>query len=539
MAVAPTLGNGRVFATLLSDGRVQDFYSTQQGRVQSCTIGTATQQAIGVLIDDTITWLGDEGWTTHQFTAQSAVMCHTRATHYNLEVEIAISSAIDTKHDALLRHVSVTNLAHDTRRITVLFQQAYTLGDSMFTDDTAQYSPALQGIVQYNGNATLITGARHRHAFFDACHIGLRNPATRDDTCRAMQHGQHTALATGAVESYGSYTLRLDTHEAATIDYWTVCADSYSKAHKSHRELSHGALTTRFAHITATWRQWLHTAQQTVYKWPSPVQADFLQAFLPAATHIAANGAVIGSLSSTQRHAYCYPYYAATLYIPMVAMGYTKEIEHFFALCQRALQIDGHIPAILLSDAAPGPGATSRSDELPIAHDYLASTAAALQLACLYGAAHPRARSTKELYANLIMPAAHALSENGYPHSTPVYVAGMVRAALLQAAAVADRQQDATSAIGWRMTADDITPAPVIATPLHSTVETLRYIQQRFTDGDTAAAQRMLDRVTRRLYTHGCLSASLIDGSRSIDIAAHGEYIRTLLLCYHSRKKGA
>lgn len=537
MVHAPTLGNGRLFATLLRDGRVQNIYTMQHGNVQNCTIGTATQQNIGILIDDTLTWLGDAGWTTHQFTAQSAVVCHTRATHYELGVEIAISTGVDTKYDALLRHISVTNLANHTRRITVLFQQAYTLGDSMFTDDTAQVSPTLQAIVQYNGNTTLMTGARHRHNFFDACHIGLRNPAARGDICRSMQHGHSTAFATGAVESFGSYTLRLDPHEVATIDHWTVSADSYGEAHKAHRELSQGALTTHFAHITANWRQWLHTAQQAVAAWPSPAQADFLQALLPAATHITTQGAILSSLSSTQRYAYAHPYYAATLYIPMVALGYTKEVEQFFSLCQQALQIDGHMPATILSDASPGPGATSRSDELPLAHDYLASTAAVVQLACLYSAKHPRARFTKQLYTEVIMPAAHALSQDEQLREAPSYTAHMVRAALAQAAAVADRQHDTTSAIGWRMAADDITPRAAPLTPLRSTVEILRQAQQHLADGNRSAAGRIIDRVTRRLYTHGCLSTSLIDDSTSIDIAAHGEYIRTLLLYYQPPKK--
>ena len=161
------LSNGELHVGLNRFGLVHDFYFPYVG-LENHSPGKDLRHKVGVWTDGEVSWLDDGSWQVSSWTADGALIGHTRAVNERLKIMLEFDDAVGAEVSVLLRNIHVVNLSDTERDIRLFTHQAFAIGDSRSNTDTAQYLPDSDAVLHYRGRRAFVIGGRtHAKAPFD------------------------------------------------------------------------------------------------------------------------------------------------------------------------------------------------------------------------------------------------------------------------------------------------------------------------------------------------------------------------------------
>jgi GH15 family glucan-1,4-alpha-glucosidase len=480
MARPVVLANGELLVGLNEFGLVHDFYYPYVG-LENHSAGANMVHKIGVWINGVMSWLDDGSWQVSSWTAQGALIGHTRARSETLKLLLEFDDTVDTEVSVLLRNIHVVNEADTDRDIRIFLRQAFAIGDSRSNTDTAQYLPDSDALLHYHGRrAFVISGTHGDGSPFDQHAIGLSGIENREGTWRDAEDGELAGsnVEHGRVDSTIRFRTVLKAHDSTRLHYWIAAGTSMREALYIHKNVQDNGLDSYLHSSAAWWHEWLKPVRAASDRLPAELRHAFTHSALMIKAHTDKRGAVIASSDtsmlnySRDAYAYCWPRDGAYALWPLIRLGYVAEPRRFFEFCRRGLHSGGYLMHKYQADGALGsswhPYVHGTITAPPIQED---ETAIVLFMFSQFYKAQDDPKLLAEFYDSFAVKMADFLvgfidESTGLPKPsydlweehfiTSTYTTSVVYGALEAAAELAEGMDDSDSAVRWRSGADDI-----------------------------------------------------------------------------------
>lgn len=479
MARPVVLSNGELHVGLNKYGLVHDFYFPYVGLENHCA-GQNMRHKVGVWVDGITSWLDSGTWQIESWTAEGALIGHTRAINDALGIMLEFDDTVDVDISVFLRNIHVVNLRDSSRDVRLFTHQAFAIGDSRSNTDTAQYLPDSNAILHYRGRRAFVISGKLDNEPFDQFSIGLFGIEGREGTYRDADDGElsGSVVEHGRVDSTLRFRLQLGPFDSGRVHYWVAAGTSIREALYVHKSVEDTGVDN-YLHSTAVWwHEWLKPARIVSDKLPYEERRLFLHSALVVKSHIDKRGAVIASTDTTMlnysrdAYGYCWPRDGAFALWPLIRLGYVTEPRRFFEFTRRGLHQSGYLMHKYQADGALGsswhPYVHGSSSAPPIQED---ETALTLFMFAQFYHIQKDPKLLTEFYDNYVKKMADFLASyiddvTGLPKPTydlweenfmiTTYTVSVVFAALQAAAELAELVEDADSAVRWRSAADDI-----------------------------------------------------------------------------------
>jgi GH15 family glucan-1,4-alpha-glucosidase len=473
------LSNGELHVGLNKYGLVHDLYFPYVGLENHCA-GKELRHKVGVWVEGRMSWLDDDGWDIRSWTAEGALIGHTRAVHHDLRILIEFDDTVDAEVSVFLRNIHVVNLADTKRDIRLFTHQAFAIGDSRSNTDTAQYLPDSNAVLHYRGRRAFVISGRSSLGRFDQHSIGLFGIEGREGTFRDADDGElsNASVEHGRVDSTLRFRVVLEPFDSHRVHYWIAAGTSTREALYVHKLVEDNGLDAHLHSTSLWWHDWLAPVRRAGAKLEPSERRLFTHSALVVKSHIDKRGAVIASTDTTMlnysrdAYAYCWPRDGAYALWPLIRLGYVAEPRRFFEFTRRGLHQNGYLMHKYQADGALGsswhPYVHDESSAPPIQEDETALTL------FMFGQFYDVQKDPKlltEFYDNFIKKmgdflAGYVDEKTGLPKPsydlweekfmTFTYTTAVVFAALQTAAGLAEAMSDQDSAVRWRSASDDI-----------------------------------------------------------------------------------
>ena len=480
MARPIVLSNGELHVGLNEYGLVHDFYYPYVG-LSNHSAGKGTRHRVGVWVDGRTSWLDSGEWTFTFKYPQHALIGHTLAKNESMQILLEIDDCVDAHMSAYMRNIHVINLADHPREIRLFMHQAFAIDDSRSNTDTAQYLPDSDAILHYRGKRAFIVSGLYGDKPFDQHSVGLFGIEGHEGTYRDADDGELAGgnVEHGRVDSTIRFKLTVPAHSSERVHYWVAVGSSIREALYIDKQMRHEGLSSRMHDTAKWWHKWLEPAIEAADKLDPMYHDSFLRSVMIIKSQMDKRGAVIASTDSSMlnyyrdAYAYCWPRDGALVLWPLIRMGYIEEPYRFFEFCRRVMHPSGYLMHKYRADGGLGAswhpyihdgGITAP----PIQED---ETSLVVFVLAQFYQQHKDQRILRDFYVSMIKPMADWMSEyidetTGLPRPsydlweekflTTTFTTGVVYAALLAAADLADVLNDKTDAVKWRSAANDI-----------------------------------------------------------------------------------
>ncbi len=473
------LGNGSLTVGLDESGLVHDFYYPYVG-LDNLTTARSSQHRIGVYVDDTFTWVGDEGWQCHVTSENDALVSDVQMEHKTLGINLHFNDFVDTELNAFCRQVRIKNTTDKERVAHLFWHQVFEISRAG-RGDTALYVPDGPYILDYKGRCSLLVYSRGSDGTpFDQYAVGNYGIEGKEGTWRDAEDGELSGnpVEHGGVDSVVSNTIALAPQSEAVLEYWVVAADSqYSAEHIHNQLLSHG-LQSRLEKTRTWWHKWLHVAAPVLTAMPEKERIATKKSLMIIKAHTDKRGGIIASCDSSiynygrDYYSYVWPRDGAYAMWPLIRLGYTEEPKKFFEFCRDIMNPDGYMMHKYQPDKAIGstwhPLVHNKHSELAIQED---ETAIIVYMLSEYYEETEDKEFVEGLYKTMVQPMGNFLADfiddaTGLPHAsydlweekflTNTYTTALVHRALESAADFAELLEYPDDAVRWRTVASDI-----------------------------------------------------------------------------------
>lgn len=473
------LSNGELHVGLNKYGLVHDLYFPYVG-LENHSAGRGIRHKVGVWVDGVISWLDDDSWHIESWTAEGALIGHTRAVHAGHRIMIEFDDTVEAEISVFLRNIHVINMSDETRDVRLFTHQAFAIGDSRSNTDTAQYLPDSNAILHYRGRRAFVISGCTGTVPFDQHSIGLFGIEGREGTYRDADDGELacSAVEHGRVDSTLRFKLHLKPFESARVHYWIAAGTSIREALYVHKSVVDAGLDA-FLHATALWwHSWLTPVRAASDKLPPQTRRLFIHSAMVVKSHIDKRGAIIASTDTTMlnysrdAYGYCWPRDGAYALWPLIRLGYVSEPRRFFEFARRGLHQNGYLMHKYQADGALGsswhPYVHGTITAPPIQED---ETALTLFMFGQFYDTQKDERLLAEFYESFVkkmadfiagyIDAATGLPKPSYDlweekFITSTYTTSVVFAGLQSAAELAELAGDPDSAVRWRVASEDI-----------------------------------------------------------------------------------
>lgn len=479
MARPIVLSNGELHVGINDYGLVHDFYFPYVG-LENHAADNALRHHVGVWVNGAVSWLDDGAWAFSFSYPHKALVGHTVATNAGLGITLEFDDMVDAEFSALMRTIHVINNHPDAREVRLFMHQAFIIGDSASNTDTAQYLPEDKAMLHYRGRrAFVISGQQETGTWFDQYTCGLFGIEGKDGTWKDAEDGELTScnVEHGRVDSTFRFTLAIEPHGSARVNYWIACGTSLREALFVHKQIQKQGYHARFNATAHHWHQWLQPAKSLSSRLPEPLQDRLIESLMILKAHMDKRGAVIASTDTAMLnqwrdvYGYAWPRDGAYAIWPLIRIGYYDEPYRFFDFCRRGLNPGGYLSHKYRADGALG------SSWHPYLHDngelappiQTDETAIVLFVFAQFYQTHEDAKLLHDFYEPMVVPMADFLSDyidqkSGLPrpsydlweqvHMTTLYTTAVTCAALYAAANLADDHKDTDRAVQWRTAAE-------------------------------------------------------------------------------------
>lgn len=478
------LSNNQLFVGLDENGLVHDFYYPYVG-LENLTTARSTQHKIGVWVDGHFKWTDDGSWKINIDFEEDALISNITLASEQLEVTLHLQDYIDSKYNALIRHITIENKASSDREIRLFMHQVFEISRDGRAD-TAIYVPDDNYVLDYKGRyCLLIAGQFTDKTEFDQYAVGNYGIEGKAGTFLDAEDGElsNNAVEHGGVDSVVRFSKVISGSSKETLDYWIIATSSQTDAQKINSEFKQQHLKDRLLQTRSFWQTWLAGNDRPI---PDFNKRSLQHSLLVIKAHCDERGSVLASGDSSifnygrDYYCYCWPRDAAYALWPLIRLGHFNEAKQFFEFARDTMHPDGYLMHKYQPDRAIGstwhPLVHGRRQELAIQED---ETAGVIFMIGEYLEANPDDRNFIEhLFQTFVLPGANWMSEfiddaSGLPHAsydlweekflTSTYTASVTIAGLESASRMAslfDRPEEATrwhkAAAGIRQNLDKL-----------------------------------------------------------------------------------
>lgn len=479
MAKSLVFGNGRLHVGLNEHGLVHDLYYPYVG-LENQLPPHSPPHKIGLFENGKVSWLDDGSWSFVAKYHERAMVGNTVATNENLGIRLEFTDVVDVEADAFLRNIHIINLTDRKRDLTVYCHQLFMIGDSA-SSDSAQYRPDLPGVMHYKGNSVFIATLHKEGTFFDDYCVGKYDLDTNQSTYRDAEDGSlsKNMVENGRVDSVMGLKLTVEPFDSTRLDYILTADETVTGCEDILEQILVDQPLHFIARTASYWQVWRSRAKFPD-KYISPEYLRALeQSLFVIKAHTDERGSVMASLDSSLRshpqddsYNFCWPRDAAYSLWPLLRLGYTDELLHFFDFAVYGLHEEGYLSHKYRADGSLGSTwlpyqQPDGSIHQPIQAD---ETAITLFLVGQYYRHTGDRNLLSKFYKSLVEPMANFLEgytyDDGLPkpsydiweHSylTHSYTTAITYASLLEAAELAEAYGHDSDGKRWRVAAQAI-----------------------------------------------------------------------------------
>lgn len=470
------LSNGQLFIGLDENGLVHDFYYPYVG-LENLTNARSIQHKIGVWVDGQFSWTDDKSWEVQIDFEIDALISDVWLRSSRLGISLHLQDFIDTIHNALVRHITITNEQDNERDVRLFMHQVFQISRAGRAD-TALYVPDDHYILDYKGRYCLLIAGKFGDdsATFDQYAVGNYGIEGKAGTFSDAEDGELSgnAVEHGGVDSVIRFRKSIGGKQSSVVDYWVVAASSQSDAQVVHAEYNQKNMEDRLRSVRQYWQLWLGSGKPIdEFK-----RRDIQHSLLIIKAHCDERGSVLASGDSSifnygrDYYCYCWPRDAMYALWPLIRLGHFKEAKSFLDFARDTMHKDGYLMHKYQPDRAIGstwhPLVHGRNKELAIQED---ETASIVYLIGAYFEASKDKLFVENLYHSFVVPCANFMSRfidevTGLPHAsydlweekflTSTYTVCTVIAALETASKLAEAIDQPDDAIRWQKAADNI-----------------------------------------------------------------------------------
>jgi GH15 family glucan-1,4-alpha-glucosidase len=473
------LSNGQLMVGLNEAGLVHDFYYPYVG-LENLTTARSVHHKIGVWVDGTFSWVDDKTWDVKVDFETDALISNVELANNALGIKIRTKDFVDANTNAFIRRVNVSNLTPEPRDVRLFMHQVFEISRAGRAD-TAFYEPDGNYIFDYKGRcALLICGQTKEGKSLDQYAVGNYGIESKAGTFMDAVDGSLSgnAVEHGGVDSVIRFSIPLESHASADVDYWIIASSSQYEAQVTHSEFLEQGIDKREALTRDAWAKWMASGNEALAKLPEEFVPAVKKSLLVIKSHIDTRGGILASGDSSifnyGRDYYCYvwPRDGAYAVWPLIRMGFKKEAVKFFEFCRDTMHKDGYLLHKYQPDRAIGstwhPLVHNNRSELAIQED---ETAIVLAMLGEYYDYTKDREFTESLYATFIEPAANFISkfideETNLPHAsydlweekflTSTYTTATVIRGLRRASSFAELFGFPDDAMRWAQVADSV-----------------------------------------------------------------------------------
>lgn len=470
------LSNGQLFVGLDENGLVHDFYYPYVG-LENLTNARSSQHKIGVWVDGKFSWTDDGSWEISVDFEIDALISSIKLHSNELAISLHLQDFVDNEHNALIRHISITNKADHQRDVRLFMHQVFQISRAGRAD-TAIYVPDDHYILDYKGRyCLLIAGKFEDGESFDQYAVGNYGIEGKVGTFLDAEDGKlsDNAVEHGGVDSVVRFSRRLEAEQSVVIDYWVVAASSQTDVGKIHDKFKQENLADRLQKVRQHWQTWLDSGDVDI---PDFHKRSLQHGLLVIKAHCDVRGSVLASGDSSifnygrDYYCYCWPRDAVYALWPLMRLGHLKEARQFLEFARDTMHPDGYLMHKYQPDRAIGstwhPLVHGRKRELAIQED---ETASVIFMIGEYYKASQDKTFIENFYHTFIAPCAGFMASfideaTGLPHAsydlweekflTSTYTVCTVIAGLQIAAKLAKIVEQPDDAIKWQRAADGI-----------------------------------------------------------------------------------
>lgn len=484
MARPIVLSNGELHVGLNAYGLVHDFYYPYVG-FENHAAGGGLRHKIGVFIDGAVSWLDDKdsGWTFDFHYPHTALVGHTVAKNDRLGIILEFDDTVDAEMSAFVRNIHVINQFEGHREIILYMHQAFVIGDSRSSTDTAQYLPDSNAILHYRGRRAFVISGDQDGQPFDQFTIGLFGDAEHEGSYRDAEDGvlSGNVIEHGRVDSILGFTIHVEGRSSSRIHYWIAAGMSMREALYIHRQVQEQGVQQRISKTAEWWQEWLKPAIASAKRLPKEYQERFIESVMIIKSQMDKRGAIIASTDSTllnyskDGYAYSWPRDGANVVWPLIRLGYYQEAYRYFEFCQRGLHPSGYLMHKYRADGALGsswhPYVHGDIIAPPIQED---ETALTVFVFVQFYMLSKDSALIKDFYHSMIKPMANFMADfidepTGLPKPTydlweerfliNTHTTAVTYGALIAVSELAEVTGDDESAVRWRSAAEGIQEA--------------------------------------------------------------------------------
>lgn len=387
MARPIVLSNGRVLVGLNERGLVQDFYFPYVGQ-SNMTNARQVEHKIGLSLNDSFTWLGDDGWDVNCSFQEDSLIGITSYKNNILEVEVIIKSFVDVYDDVFCRRAEVLNHSNQKINAKLFFHQIFQISANGRAD-TAMYVPSKHPyILNYRGNTALAISLKNAEdKSFDQYAVGIYDQNSNQGTYRDAEDSvlSNNPIEHGGVDSIMGTSLIIEGNSSKTVDYWVCLSNkNYHFASKLHRVIAGAGIDEMLSRTESYWKNWLNVSNQKLSDFSEGEQKRINLSLMLIKAHIDERGGVLASSDSSifnygkDYYSYVWPRDAAQCLTPLIRLGHLSEAMQYFKYVERTMHPKGYMHQKYQPDGGLGstwhPMVHNGRPELNIQEDETAST---------------------------------------------------------------------------------------------------------------------------------------------------------------------
>lgn len=381
MARAVTLGNGSLLVGLDYHGQLRDLYYPYVGHSNHVSGSSGNfLHRIGVYVDDTLSWLDDEGWDITIGSNPETVVGTLEAVHHGLGISLTSTDVVHNEQNVFIRTFTLTNLGPQKRECKLFLAQQFRIDESR-RGDTGFFDPRVNAIIHYKGTTTFLVNARCEGKRFTEYNIGLFGIEGKEGSWHDAYDGtlEGNPIEHGSVDSIIGCTVVLAPDKSATIDYWIACGGTVADVHDLNQIVLDETPAALLRSTQHYWQAWVSKDGIDLSCLDESLQALYRRSLTTMRVHADNGGAIIASSDTDMLHhgrdtySYVWPRDGAIVAHSFDVAGYNDVAQRFFDFITPHLERGGYFMHKYRSDGVLGsswhPWIIDGAPEFPIQED--------------------------------------------------------------------------------------------------------------------------------------------------------------------------
>lgn len=378
------LSNGSLLVNFDSAYTLRDVYYPYVGS-ENQTYGHPSR--LGVWVENQFAWVGDEGWERNLRYKPDTLASDVTLTHRELGLEIKCSDVVDFHECALLRHLTVRDLAGRDREARLFFHHDFHLYENE-VGDTAYFDPYTEAVIHYKDRRyMLMLGGTVRDGELkvglDGYATGTKEVGGKQGTWRDAEDGALSGnpIAQGSVDSTVQINVQVPSGGSGEVYFWLAVAKDHSDVAALNERIKSKTPETMISRTEDYWRLWVGKDKTSYTSLPANVVEMFKRSLLIARTQVDEGGAIIAANDADiiqfarDTYSYMWPRDGALTANAFSMAGYENVPARLFTFCLQVISSHGYFlhkynpDGSLASSWQPWVSADGRERQLPIQED--------------------------------------------------------------------------------------------------------------------------------------------------------------------------